>query len=1727
MGMDKDYLVEGAKLKCINGSKCSYLKIPVGHGYTPSGKKKANCRDCKEKENIPYFGECKVNKEKHICKGYMSLASLWENMGISCAKPEKVNGADALNMNSVLICKKGGIIVPETSGQGVVRRINWALFLQRYMKMGKWAKGTNWLCHLLGLEPINLNTGNYIYENEDLVIGGITRLSFRIFYNAMEEGNVGCLGEGWHHNYELHIIKTEEGLLHICLGDGREIPCRRSIGNTYIPVFGDMGLLIKETEGFRYVMGAAGEYTFDEKGLLLAAKDRNGNVDTFLHNSLGQLIQVESANGGSLFYSYNCEGRLIEVKDHSGRTVQLWYRYGKLWKFINSAGKSYTYDYNWNLKLESVTTPRGIVGVKNIYDAANRVIKQITPDGGVAELCYDDEKMCTYVKEQNGNVVMHESDDRYRNVKNVYRDGEEIFEYNDRNLRTVYIDKNGNSTRYYYDTRGNLTAVENALGQKSKMKYDENGNLISLQTANGNKENREYDLHGNLIRKVDCIGRETLISYHKGGCPKQITLPDGSQTILNYDERGNVIKVMVPSRGVFEYEYNQLNKLILTRDGNGNCTKYRYDQSGMIKEVENAEGEICRFSYDESGRIIEFCDYDGSIQKQKYNSMGKVCEVIDAVGNKTQYEYDLMGNICEIKYPGGNTEKFIYNKLNRLDKTISSYEKTICYEYDLLGNCVLQKQSNGEETQMEYDVLSRCIGLRRNGSQVAKIEYNSMGLVSKVTDAKGRNQTFEYDAEGQKTAEIDNEGKRTSYFYNKLGKLTSVIDADGKQISLEYYPGGLLKKIVGKNGESISYQYDGNGNIIEKKNQDGYAVYYAYDKLNRIIEIRNNEGKEFYYKYEKNPHSVSISNGDKVISSYHYSANGKLIEIKDFAGKLTEYQYDALGRITTIYQPQEGLKKDIDRTNDSQKTALVKYERNTLGQIVEVTDALGIPERYEYEKNGKISKKIDREGMETEYEYDSNGLLKIIKYADEKNAEFFYDEDGRLILLRDWTGETQIEWNDWNQIIAVTDNKKRTIRYKVNKEGESTGVIYPNGKEVTYEYDSNKRMNKILYDEKWIDYQYDDRGRITGKRYSNGMNTKYFYTNRDRLSALIHEDGIGLLEAYYYEYDENGNCVSIKKDGRGLGDRAGKYQYEYDAFGSLTEVLKDGKTLRKYTYDSRRNRTSKIEAGDTTTYCYNELNQLIEESGKGRYVEYRYDKRGNVSEIFENGILKSRFVFNAMNRLSEVYDVQGKKCTYTYNSIGYRIGKTVRNDSKAEWDTEEFIVDITKDHNNILVRNCERKTTNYIWDEGIACADDNEIFSYFLRDSLQSPVCVLSGKGKIMERYFYDEFGSDISPENNRKQIFGFTGYQREEENLYFAQAREYMPQIGRFISKDLLKGNIYAPITLNEYSYCMNNPIMLVDRNGMNSIPANTAFSPNDSKFSINSGKDKKWHNESVNRIAEIVDAKDRVTDYMNERLDDISNKMNEVVAGCEDAMSNMADTIGTAVDSASKAAQNADDKSIKWLGMQNETSEKVENNYSGEMGKFYISNTTSTTTNVAPFEGNTVVITTNIVKGEGVSNQYSINVPTIRLGDGWSIGVPSSVGISYNKYDSTLNFNANIGIDLFCLKYRQNIGGFIGGEGIMGTSYSESLGILNEYAGWGYEMPLSPNEWLKVFLFGEHITNNIKNHSEIGKNIKQKLVYALALLAVGGWKLDADMPQILQLVKGLIGVHECQGIK
>lgn len=82
----------------------------------------------------------------------------------------------------------------------------------------------------------------------------------------------------------------------------------------------------------------------------------------------------------------------------------------------------------------------------------------------------------------------------------------------------------------------------------------------------------------------------------------------------------------------------------------------------------------------------------------------------------------------------------------------------------------------------------------------------------------------------------------------------------------------------------------------------------------------------------------------------------------------------------------------------------------------------------------------------------------------------------------------------------------------------------------------------------------------------------------------------------------------------------------------------------------------------------------------------------------------------------------------------------------------------------------------------------------------------------------YDEFGVLGSTEgmDSYGNIFAYTGHVYDDSTgIYYAKARYYDSDNGRFISEDSYKGEINSAVTLNRYIYTLNNPIIYTDPSG------------------------------------------------------------------------------------------------------------------------------------------------------------------------------------------------------------------------------------------------------------------------------------------------------------------------
>lgn len=727
--------------------------------------------------------------------------------------------------------------------------------------------------------------------------------------------------------------------------------------------------------------------------------------------------------------------------------------------------------------------------------------------------------------------------------------------------------------------------------------------------------------------------------------------------------------------------------------------------------------------------------------------------------------------------------------------------------------------------------------------------YDGEGNLIEAEDALGNRVSMEYDGNGNLIKETNQLGESRSYAYTPLGDVESITDEAGRTTCYQYQKGGLLEKIRYADGTEEAFTYDANGNLETHTLATGFVLTYGYDSMDRIVEIMGSEGEKKSYTYDALRNVTSMTDGEGNTTRYAYTLSGQLAKVTDAFGNETEYQYDACDRLTEIrqYGAEGSLKEDTEisgmdadfleaerQNGRKRRCQITRYTRDLRGQVTETVDALGQKETYTYDKKGQLLGKLDKEGYLTKYAYTKQGDLSGIQYADGKEVKLSYNPLRQLIEIQDWLGSTRITPDALGRAEKVQYPDGREVSYTYGKAGERRSITYPDGKTVFYGYDEQFRLSELKEGDSIITYGYDTVGRLCEKQFPNGTKTTYRYDRKDQLTELLHQDQEGILDRYTYLYDLLGNKTGITKERRGLERESGQYRYGYDALGRLSEIQKDGEIQYRYGYDAFGNRTWKEESGEQTSYQYNALNQLVSERQGEIRKEYGYDKRGNLTAILENGAWKKQYVYGAMNRLEEAVDAAGKQARYQYNGLGHRVGKqegVLPKEKLEKLDPQRrvgmeignsrqitYTLDLTRQYHNLLERTEESRNQRYFWDGNVAAYEENGERNYYLQDELGSPLRIEDSAGRIKESYGYGAFGEDLYQNQGEIQPFGYTGYQRDSvSGTYYAQAREYLEENGRFAEQDIIAGIIDRPQTINKYKYCINNPFLYFDPTGCN----------------------------------------------------------------------------------------------------------------------------------------------------------------------------------------------------------------------------------------------------------------------------------------------------------------------
>lgn len=1204
---------------------------------------------------------------------------------------------------------------------------------------------------------------------------------------------------------------------------------------------------------------AVTEYRYDRKGQLIEEIDAKGVKLLYEYDEEGRLLRetAPAADGSAAVkrYVYDAVGNLIkEIKPNqyetsldNGASVLL------------MAGTAYTYDAM--NRLTSTISPDGLAIEYTAYDSLGRVSKVV-----------DGIRYSGSIEASAGTIFAYDGLGRMTKRTDVLG-GSAVQEYDVLGNLTKTTDARGNATRYVYyadgtvqqaiyadggavtytyDKLGRKVSETNSLGAQTKLAYNSFGQEKSVTDAYGHGTETKYDLAGNLVSYKDKRGSVSLFKYDANRQLVEKRMPlelDGSGNAIYsvetyvYDLVGNLIKQSVTSskdkaflrESAYTYYDNRLVRT--SSDNSGASIENFYDRSGNLIRTEalraSSVRDIERFAYDRSGRmthriqlvdetVLDASALSGAAGLADADFAGKIRLV-------TAYEYDRLGNRTKETDPRGNVILYAYDALNQMTKLTRKLGGTDVikqYAYDAAGNRLSETNELGFATRYAYDVMNR---------------------VASVTDAEGHALTYAYDLAGNKLSETNALGSRMSYSYDKLNRLVTVKDPYNVIITRNVYDAaGNLVKVIDARGyvagdtDASRYGevsiYDLAGRMTAKTDREGHKTTYRYNTAGELIGEKNPLGEAYAYDYDNAGSLVRVTDPLGVSTVYSYDLAGNKLTMTDGRGKVTRYKYGAFGLLTELINPDNKAMS------------------------------------YRYDMSLNIAEMTDKIGNHTRYVYDSRSLLleqAVVETGD--SLQYTYDEAGNRASMTDESGVSRYAYDRNNRVTAISKDDVILISYTYDAVGNVKTVKDKKGYATAYTYDKSSRMATVTAGGKTTSYGYDDGGNRTSVAYEGGVKEAYTFDKNNQLLTLKNAKPDGsLLSTYVYAYNGAGRQTSKT-------DSYGKTSYAYDVSGRITKVEAPGKTT-VYAYDKSSNRqtlyetyTSAQPSGYTdpsnktevmytvkkSEYIYssaNVLQQLVErmldESGKEvleKTTGFLYDGNGNelrrqtgfvrphdrdmneVTGANPNGdgltnelyalFEKTSNNFDGFNRLKRAERIQGgvrSSIAYTYDGDGLRTQMIVRSSKDNSVQETNYFYD----RQNVVLETNEWDAVSVRYVRGvnyIARIDAAAKLSYFLFNGHGDVVHTVSEAGVVENQYEYDIFGSPILVvEETYASSIRYAGeFYDAEVGLYYLRARYYDPYIGRFVSEDTYRGEAENPLTLNMYTYVLNNPLIYWDPTG------------------------------------------------------------------------------------------------------------------------------------------------------------------------------------------------------------------------------------------------------------------------------------------------------------------------
>ena len=881
--------------------------------------------------------------------------------------------------------------------------------------------------------------------------------------------------------------------------------------------------------------------------------------------------------------------------------------------------------------------------------------------------------------------------------------------------------------------------------------FDREGrHLRTLRAVNGVKlfEFR-YDSNGLLSEVEDGDGNVTFIERQASAAPTAIISPWNQRTSLSLNSDGYLQKIVNPAIEAFNFSYTV---------------------GGLLTAVRDPILHTSRYEYDDAGRLTSTRDADGVQQTYTRENLADGHRVLQLTGEGRAFSYQVR------RLPNGESQ--LTNVLPDGLSSVVQLDRDGVQSVTLPRGVTIRNEFGPDPRfGMQAPVPIRSTYSTPGGINVEKLATREV-LLSNPEDPLSVDQLTEtLSINGEQYVSVYDRGTATVTLTSPAGRpLTAIEDLLGRivyltmdgiePLSFSYDPSGHLNSMVRGTGPAsrvTSYTYqDGDANLATITDPEQRVLSYSdYDGAGR-------------------PHTVTLPNGEAINASY--DARGRILSLTPPGRNDHDFAYTPYGAMTSYYPPV---------LPDVAPPLSLSYDRDRFLDLINFPDGSAMDPVYA-PVEGRLTDVVapDASLSLTYYpeEHPSQGAVETIEYGNETQVTFGYD--GSLLRSTTWSG-------------AVNGSHEQSFDDNLRVQEDTVNSAHP----VSYNYDADG----LVIQAGALQLRRDElpgsarNGSLTGTELGFVV-TERSYNSFGELETFAARFDNGVVNDSLYSF-------TLERDKKGRITRQTEVmpagttviRYEYDLAGQLERVFADDALLRSYRYDANGNRLMLIAEQETNAQ-YDAQDRLLQAGDR----HYQYDANGTLAAETE-GNDSTTYSYDIYGNLKAALLPDGRIVEYAVDGLNRRVGKAVDDATMRQWlyrdDTRLAAgLDATGQVDSRFIYATLPNVPDYLQRNG-------QNFR-ILTDHMGSPRLVVNAAtGDIVQQMAFDEFGRVLQDSNPGFQPFGFAGgHQDPDTGLVRFGARDYDPEIGRFISKDRA---LFYGSTTNLYLYANNDPVNYIDISG------------------------------------------------------------------------------------------------------------------------------------------------------------------------------------------------------------------------------------------------------------------------------------------------------------------------